>query len=51
MMGGYDDFNCNVWDTLKQDRAGNVNYIQFHTRVNIWLTASASGLLNPTVAS
>ncbi|KAK2157618.1 hypothetical protein LSH36_188g09042 [Paralvinella palmiformis] len=22
MMGGYDDFNCNVWDTLKQDRAG-----------------------------
>jgi len=28
-----------------------VNYIQFHTRVNIWLTASASGLLNPMVAS
>jgi len=24
MMGGYDDFNCNVWDTLKQDRAGKV---------------------------
>lgn len=24
LLGGYDDFNCNVWDTLKQDRAGNV---------------------------
>jgi len=22
MLGGYDDFNCNVWDTLKLDRAG-----------------------------
>uniref|UniRef100_A0A1I8FR73 WD_REPEATS_REGION domain-containing protein n=1 Tax=Macrostomum lignano TaxID=282301 RepID=A0A1I8FR73_9PLAT len=22
MLGGYDDFNCNVWDTLKQERAG-----------------------------
>jgi len=24
LMGGYDDFNCNVWDTLKQDRAGKL---------------------------
>ncbi|KAM3176183.1 hypothetical protein ACTXT7_007018 [Hymenolepis weldensis] len=24
LLGGYDDFNCNVWDTLKQDRAGAV---------------------------
>ena len=23
LFGGYDDFNCNIWDTLKQDRAGN----------------------------
>ncbi|GAA54626.1 guanine nucleotide-binding protein subunit beta [Clonorchis sinensis] len=22
LLGGYDDFNCNVWDTLKQERAG-----------------------------
>jgi WD40 repeat protein len=22
MFGGYDDFNCNVWDTLKFERAG-----------------------------
>lgn len=22
LLGGYDDFNCNVWDSLKQDRAG-----------------------------
>lgn len=27
MMGGYDDFNCNVWDTLKQDRAGRATWI------------------------
>jgi len=24
LLGGYDDFNCNVWDTLKQDRAGKI---------------------------
>ncbi len=22
LFGGYDDFNCNVWDVLRQDRAG-----------------------------
>ena len=22
LLGGYDDFNCNIWDTLKQDRTG-----------------------------
>ncbi len=22
VFGGYDDFNCNVWDCLKQERAG-----------------------------
>ena len=22
LLAGYDDFNCNVWDTLKGDRAG-----------------------------
>ncbi|KAF5400135.1 Heterotrimeric guanine nucleotide-binding protein beta subunit [Paragonimus heterotremus] len=22
LFGGYDDFNCNVWDTLKQERTG-----------------------------
>lgn len=24
LLGGYDDFNCNVWDVLKQERAGIV---------------------------
>lgn len=23
LLAGYDDFNCNVWDTLKADRAGS----------------------------
>ena len=22
LLAGYDDFNCNVWDTLKSERAG-----------------------------
>nr|CAH8838786.1 unnamed protein product [Trichobilharzia regenti] len=22
LLGGYDDFNCNIWDTLKQERCG-----------------------------
>ena len=22
LLAGYDDFNCNIWDTLHQDRAG-----------------------------
>lgn len=22
LLAGYDDFNCNVWDTLKAERAG-----------------------------
>ena len=22
LLAGYDDFNCNIWDTLKQERAG-----------------------------
>ena len=22
LLAGYDDFNCNVWDALKADRAG-----------------------------
>jgi len=25
LFGGYDDFNCNIWDTLKQDRAGTTH--------------------------
>ena len=24
LLAGYDDFNCNVWDTLKAERAGTV---------------------------
>lgn len=23
-FAGYDDYNCNIWDSLKGDRAGNV---------------------------
>ena len=31
LLGGYDDFNCNVWDTLKQDRAGESSTPTLHT--------------------
>lgn len=30
LLAGYDDFNCNVWDTLKADRAGTSQYVQRH---------------------
>lgn len=25
LLAGYDDFNCNVWDTMKAERAGEIN--------------------------
>ena len=37
LLGGYDDFNCNVWDVLKQERAGK--YI-------LLLVSSADNLCN-----
>jgi len=33
LLGGYDDFNCNVWDTLKQDRAGMILYFTATARL------------------
>jgi WD40 repeat protein len=27
LLAGYDDFNCNVWDSMKADRAGNFRWI------------------------
>jgi len=45
LLGGYDDFNCNVWDVLKQERAGKLLdafvlhlsaelYCSFHIRLS-----------------
>lgn len=28
LLAGYDDFNCNVWDTMKAERAGK--YLEIH---------------------
>lgn len=28
LLAGYDDFNCNVWDTLKGERAGECMELQ-----------------------
>lgn len=28
LLAGYDDFNCNVWDTLKGERAGGCTPLQ-----------------------
>ena len=33
LLGGYDDFNCNVWDTLKQDRAGKLLFRSASNRI------------------
>lgn len=27
LLAGYDDFNCNVWDSMKTERAGNDSFI------------------------
>lgn len=27
LLAGYDDFNCNVWDTMKAERAGELNLL------------------------
>ena len=26
LLAGYDDFNCNVWDSMKTERAGRLNW-------------------------
>lgn len=26
LLAGYDDFNCNVWDSMKSERAGNLHF-------------------------
>jgi len=42
LLGGYDDFNCNVWDTLKQDRAGTVQINQFIIIMNVYQQENAT---------
>lgn len=34
LLAGYDDFNCNIWDAMKGDRAGRIltNRIRLHER-------------------
>lgn len=27
LLAGYDDFNCNVWDTMKAERAGECLFL------------------------
>lgn len=27
LLAGYDDFNCNVWDSMKAERAGKFNFL------------------------
>lgn len=29
LLAGYDDFNCNVWDTMKAERAGMLKFYSF----------------------
>ena len=28
LLAGYDDFNCNVWDSMRSERLGNEENIQ-----------------------
>lgn len=63
LLAGYDDFNCNVWDTLKADRAGKSPYrvkscanarLHFKTRqrnVTNWKLFITGELAAPTMES
>lgn len=35
LLAGYDDFNCNVWDTMKAERAG-----KFHSFLMYYVSFS-----------
>ena len=34
LMAGYDDHNCNIWDTVRADRCGNYYLLNYLT--NLW---------------
>ncbi len=45
LLAGYDDFNCNVWDTLKAERAGKcpsaseiINFLLIELKSNLFKT-------------
>lgn len=44
LMAGYDDFNVNVWDTLRVERAGNLN-IETKDITSCFIQLSFSGVL------
>lgn len=33
LLAGYDDFNCNVWDTMKAERAGKSHSLFYSRRI------------------
>ena len=33
LLAGYDDFNCNVWDSMRAERAGTVEGV---VRAELW---------------
>lgn len=51
LLAGYDDFNCNVWDTMKAERAGNIGFfIRFGCLMKlillfVWYVCFSSGIL------
>lgn len=34
LLAGYDDFNCNVWDTMKAERAGKLLINKYNIKQN-----------------
>jgi WD40 repeat protein len=34
LLAGYDDFNCNVWDTLRLERAGKFFRKNYFKKIN-----------------
>lgn len=46
LLAGYDDFNCNVWDSMKSERAGNfyILYLFIILRSELFIFISPSQL-------
>ena len=42
LLAGYDDFNCNVWDTLKAERAGRWTSPCVSVCVSVWVAVSVT---------
>ena len=41
LLAGYDDFNCNVWDALRAERAGKLRFFLLSIKTYIFMNGAA----------